>query len=117
MSEKKYILEVDELGINFGGLRAVNNFSMKIEEGQLYGLIGPNGAGKTTVFNMKYINHPVMGDDKYGQPCPYMDTQGQVLHASELTLVHPTTGETMTFHAPLPAYFEKLLGILRKRVA
>ena len=52
MSEKKYILKVDELGINFGGLRAVNNFSMKIEEGQLYGLIGPNGAGKTTVFNM-----------------------------------------------------------------
>ncbi|MCI5722689.1 MAG: ABC transporter ATP-binding protein [Erysipelotrichaceae bacterium] len=52
MSEKKYILEVNELGINFGGLRAVNDFSMKIEEGQLYGLIGPNGAGKTTVFNM-----------------------------------------------------------------
>ena len=52
MSEKKYILEVDELGINFGGLRAVNDFSMKMEEGQLYGLIGPNGAGKTTVFNM-----------------------------------------------------------------
>ena len=67
--------------------------------------------------HMKYINHPVMGDDKYGQPCPYMDTQGQVLHASELTLVHPTTGETMTFHAPLPEYFEKLLKILRKRVA
>ena len=67
--------------------------------------------------HMKYINHPVMGDDKYGQPCPYMDTQGQVLHASELTLVHPTTGETMTFHAPLPEYFEKLLNILRKRVA
>lgn len=52
MSEKKYILEVNELGINFGGLRAVNDFSMKIEKGQLYGLIGPNGAGKTTVFNM-----------------------------------------------------------------
>ena len=52
MSEKKHILEVNELGINFGGLRAVNDFSMKIEEGQLYGLIGPNGAGKTTVFNM-----------------------------------------------------------------
>ena len=67
--------------------------------------------------HMKYINHPVMGDDKYGQPCPYMDTEGQVLHASELTLVHPTTGETMTFHAPLPEYFEKLLEILRKRVA
>ena len=67
--------------------------------------------------HMKYINHPVMGDEKYGQPCPCIDTQGQVLHASELTLVHPTTGETMTFHAPLPEYFEKLLKILRKRVA
>ena len=40
------------IGLFIGGLRAVNNFSMKIEEGQLYGLIGPNGAGKTTVFNM-----------------------------------------------------------------
>lgn len=64
--------------------------------------------------HMKYINHPVMGDEKYGKRCPYMDTQGQVLHASELVLVHPTTGEEMTFHAPLPDYFERLLDILRK---
>lgn len=46
------ILEVKNLGISFGGLRAVNEFNIKIEKGQLYGLIGPNGAGKTTVFNM-----------------------------------------------------------------
>lgn len=46
------VLEVKDLGINFGGLRAVDNFSITIEENQLYGLIGPNGAGKTTVFNM-----------------------------------------------------------------
>lgn len=52
MNEKKFVLEVKELGINFGGLRAVHDFSMKVEEEQLYGLIGPNGAGKTTVFNM-----------------------------------------------------------------
>ena len=43
-----------------------------------------------------------------------MDTQGQVLHASDLTLVHPRTGETMHFSAPLPEYFEELLTILRK---
>ena len=64
--------------------------------------------------HMRYINHPVMGDEKYGKPCRYMDTQGQVLHASDLTLVHPTTGETMHFHAELPEYFRKLLDILRK---
>ena len=45
-------LEVKSLGISFGGLRAVDDFNLKIEKGQLYGLIGPNGAGKTTVFNM-----------------------------------------------------------------
>ncbi|MDO4269374.1 MAG: ABC transporter ATP-binding protein [Eubacteriales bacterium] len=46
------MLEVTELGISFGGLRAVDELSMKIEQGGLVGLIGPNGAGKTTVFNM-----------------------------------------------------------------
>ena len=46
------LLEVKNLGISFGGLRAVDEFSVSIEKGELYGLIGPNGAGKTTVFNM-----------------------------------------------------------------
>ena len=46
------LLEVKNLGISFGGLRAVNEFHMEIEKGCLYGLIGPNGAGKTTVFNL-----------------------------------------------------------------
>ena len=46
------MLEVKNLGISFGGLRAVDRFEVKIEKKQLYGLIGPNGAGKTTIFNM-----------------------------------------------------------------
>lgn len=46
------LLEIENLGISFGGLRAVDQFSIKIEKGQLYGLIGPNGAGKTTIFNL-----------------------------------------------------------------
>lgn len=46
------MLSVNNLGISFGGLRAVDSFSIDIEKGELYGLIGPNGAGKTTVFNL-----------------------------------------------------------------
>ena len=46
------MLEVKNLSIQFGGLRAVDGLNLTINKGQLYGLIGPNGAGKTTVFNM-----------------------------------------------------------------
>ena len=46
------MLEVKNLSISFGGLRAVDGFNLTIEKGMLYGLIGPNGAGKTTVFNL-----------------------------------------------------------------
>ena len=46
------LLEVSNLSISFGGLRAVDDFNIKINKGCLYGLIGPNGAGKTTVFNL-----------------------------------------------------------------
>ena len=46
------LLDVKNLGISFGGLRAVNGFDISIEKEELYGLIGPNGAGKTTVFNL-----------------------------------------------------------------
>ena len=50
MSE--YVLETRDLGISFGGLRAVDKVNLKIRKNRIYGLIGPNGAGKTTVFNM-----------------------------------------------------------------
>jgi branched-chain amino acid transport system ATP-binding protein len=46
------ILEVTDLSHNFGGLRALNDFSLRLAPGELAGLIGPNGAGKTTVFNL-----------------------------------------------------------------
>ena len=46
------MLETKNLGISFGGLKAVDELTMTINKGQLYGLIGPNGAGKTTAFNL-----------------------------------------------------------------
>jgi branched-chain amino acid transport system ATP-binding protein len=59
MSEvKKDILRVENLSINFGGLKAVDDLSFSVKAGEIYGLIGPNGAGKTTVFNCitQFIN-------------------------------------------------------------
>jgi branched-chain amino acid transport system ATP-binding protein len=46
------LLEVEKIGISFGGLKAVQQFSLRLPEAGLHGLIGPNGAGKTTVFNL-----------------------------------------------------------------
>ena len=48
----KTVLKIENLGISFGGLKAVQDLNLEIKEKQLYGLVGPNGAGKTTVFNM-----------------------------------------------------------------
>ena len=48
----EYVLETQNLGISFGGLKAAQNVNLKIQKNEIYGLIGPNGAGKTTVFNM-----------------------------------------------------------------
>ncbi len=59
------LLECKSLGIQFGGLKAVDNFNISIEEGSLYGLIGPNGAGKTTVFNLLTgVYKPTVGSIK-----------------------------------------------------
>lgn len=52
MTEKKHLLDMQDVSIVFGGLRAVSNVNLYIDEGELIGLIGPNGAGKTTAFNM-----------------------------------------------------------------
>ncbi len=48
----EYMLETKNLGISFGGLKAVQGLNLKVKKKELYGLVGPNGAGKTTVFNI-----------------------------------------------------------------
>ena len=48
----EYILETQNLGISFGGLKAAQDVNIRIKKNQIYGLIGPNGAGKTTIFNL-----------------------------------------------------------------
>ena len=52
MANENYVLKTENLGIDFGGLTAVNDFNIAIKAHEIYGLIGPNGAGKTTIFNL-----------------------------------------------------------------
>ncbi len=60
--DKSPILEARHLGIDFGGLTAVDDFSLIIGRTEIAGLIGPNGAGKTTVFNLlTNVYHPTRG--------------------------------------------------------
>ncbi len=57
------LLQVNHMTHYFGGLRAVSDFNLTIEPGEIHGLIGPNGAGKTTIFNLiTGIHHPTEGE-------------------------------------------------------
>lgn len=58
-------LEIENMSLEFGGVKACQNVNLKLEPGVLYGLIGPNGAGKSTIFNvLTGIYAPTHGDVK-----------------------------------------------------
>ena len=62
LAKSEPALRLDHLSIEFGGLKAVSDLNLVIEEGVIFGLIGPNGAGKTTIFNMiTGVYHPTSG--------------------------------------------------------
>lgn len=76
------VLECKNLGIQFGGLKAVDNFNLSVEEGVLYGLIGPNGAGKTTVFNLLTgVYRPTTGSIRLKGSSIVGKTPAQINHA------------------------------------
>ena len=63
-----------------------------------------------------YIKHPILGDELYGSPAPKLKLLGQALHGYRLTFVHPKTGETMSFLAPIPEDFQTALKLLGSTV-
>lgn len=77
------LLQIDHLSHFFGGLKAVDDFSLSLQDGELVGLIGPNGAGKTTVFNLVTGAYRAsegtivfQGDELVGKPPHTINTLG-----------------------------------------
>lgn len=62
--------------------------------------------------HMKYIGHPVVGDDVYGSKTNKFGLDGQLLHSKSVGFIHPTTGEYMEFDSELPEYFQRVLKII-----
>lgn len=61
-----YLLEVRDLSMHFGGIKAVEEFNLKVKEGIIMSIIGPNGAGKTTVFNcLTGLSKPTKGHIRF----------------------------------------------------
>ena len=89
------MLDIEALGISFGGLKAVDNFHVQIEKNELYGLIGPNGAGKTTVFNLltgvyKPTSGRILldGDNITGLSCEEINKKGIARTFQNIRLFH-----------------------------
>ncbi|RPI72152.1 MAG: ABC transporter ATP-binding protein [Geobacteraceae bacterium] len=102
------LLQVSELGIDFGGLKAVNGVDMNIKEGEILSIIGPNGAGKTTLFNLisgfLKPNKGRMifdGTELTGMPAHRIATHGLVRTFQKTNLFSEVTvreGVAMGFH-------------------
>ena len=65
--------------------------------------------------HMAYLKHPIVGDKTYGSKKQEFALEGQLLHAEQLNIRHPRTGQDMEFYAPLPDYFCEVLEKLRNR--
>lgn len=91
-TQQNLALDIRNLSIAFGGLKAVDNLSFSIREGEIYGLIGPNGAGKTTVFNC--ITRFYEADE--GEIF-FKNNQGEIINLNDYTVeqvIHQGLGRT-----------------------
>lgn len=108
----RHPVERKRMAVVSGGRRAVTRFRV-LERMGAYTLVAARlETGRTHQIrvHMAHVKHPVAGDAVYGNAKDPLRLGGQALHAARLTLVHPRTGRTMTFRAPVPAYFTKALA-------
>lgn len=100
------------------GKRAVTDFSVVARFGNEFTLCKfclQTGRTHQIRVHAKYMGHPIAGDPVYGFKKQKLAANGQLLHAQQLELTHPVSGERMTFNAPLPPLFAEILQKLCKR--
>ena len=106
-----------KMAVLAGGREAITHYQV-LEHYQGYTLMKfrlETGRTHQIRVHMAHIGYPIIGDPLYGPAKDKWKLQGQCLHAGELELTHPVTGERMLFEAPLPEYFEKVLQKLRNQ--
>ena len=104
-----------KMGIDPDGRRAVTHYTV-LERFGKYTLVRfelETGRTHQIRVHSSHIHHPIVGDEVYGGSTA-LYKNGQLLHARQLVLTHPITGERMTFEAELPEYFDNVLEKLRK---
>lgn len=104
-----------KMGIDPDGRRAVTHYAV-LERFGKYTLVRfelETGRTHQIRVHSSHIHHPIVGDEVYGGSTA-LYKNGQLLHARQLVLTHPISGEEMTFEAELPDYFENVLEKLRK---
>ena len=104
-----------KMGIDPDGRRAVTHFAVLERFGKFTLVRFELETGRTHQIRVhsSHIHHPIVGDEVYGGSTA-LYKNGQLLHARQLVLTHPISGEKMTFEAELPDYFENVLEKLRK---
>ena len=120
------LLSIDGITVRFGGLVAVDNFSMDVEEGRIHALIGPNGAGKSTVFNcISRFTTPAAGDVRFAGESLLADPQyaiakrGVARTFQNIELLQRLTvleNVLVGMSSRVPGYFPLLPGARRRRV-
>ena len=108
-----------KMAIDRGGRHAVTHIRVLERFGEFTYVETSLETGRTHQIRVHLVSigRPVAGDTVYGPKSPRLHDKGQLLHAGTLILRHPGTGDEMTFHAPLPDYFENVLAKLRAKNA
>ncbi len=107
-----------KMAVDARGRRAVTHIRVLERFGEFTLVRAALETGRTHQIrvHLASISHPVAGDPVYGPKAVRLHKEGQLLHAGELSFIHPSTKERVTFTAPLPEYFNGVLEKLRKEV-
>jgi 23S rRNA pseudouridine1911/1915/1917 synthase len=106
-----------KMAIVYGGKISITNFKV-LERFKGYTLVSASletGRTHQVRLHLSHLGFPIVGDEIYGRIDKRFGIKGQLLHAKEISFIHPRTSERMSFSASLPSDFERVLSLLRQK--